>query len=52
MILHGECGAFNSLLLDCLRAVAEQMQAELDGEFYIQKKSERDRQNYKGYAVL
>lgn len=37
MILHGECGAFNSLLLDCLRAVAEQMQAELDGEFYIQK---------------
>ena len=30
MILNGECGAFNSLLLDCLRESSEQLRTELN----------------------
>ena len=37
MIVHWECVAFTSLLLACLRAVAEQMQADLVVEFFINK---------------
>lgn len=29
MILNGECGAFNPLLLDCLRESSEQLRTEL-----------------------
>lgn len=34
MILNGECGTFNPLLMDCLCAVADQIQAELSGDSY------------------
>ena len=29
MILNGECGAFNPVLLDCLKDIADELQAEL-----------------------
>ena len=32
MILNGECGAFNPLLMDCLRAVEPILQKEMQGE--------------------
>lgn len=34
MILEGECGTFNPLLMDCLRAVAEQLHRELNGDVH------------------
>ena len=30
MILNGECGEFNPVLLDCLKAIAESLKAELE----------------------
>ena len=44
MILNGECGQFNPLLMECLRDCADDIQAELSSDS-VQERSRRELQN-------
>ncbi len=44
MILGGECGTFNPLVMDCLRDCADDIQAELAGDD-VQRRNQREVQN-------
>ncbi len=44
MILNGECGTFNPLVMDCLRDCADSIQAELAQE-NVQSRNRREMQN-------
>ena len=38
MILNGECGAFNPLLLECLVEIQDRIKTELDGSGSVKRK--------------
>lgn len=43
MILNGECGAFNPLILDCLRSAADKIpQIRYDADMYLQSRNKKD----------
>lgn len=43
MILNGECGAFNPLILDCLRSAADKVpQIRYDADMYLQRRNKKD----------
>ncbi len=43
MILNGECGAFNPLILDCLRSAADKIpQIRYDADMYLHRRSKKD----------
>ena len=43
MILNGECGAFNPLILDCLRSAADKIpQIRYDADVYLHGRNEKD----------
>ena len=44
MILNGECGAFNPLLLECLVEIQDRIKTELDGSGSVKKET------YKNYS--
>ena len=44
MILNGECGTFNPLVMDCLRDCADQIQDELSGDNAL-RQNQREMQN-------
>ena len=39
MILNGECGAFNPLLLECLVEIQDRIKTELDGSGSVKKET-------------
>lgn len=43
MILNGECGAFNPLILDCLRSAADKIpQIRYDADMYLHRRNKKD----------
>lgn len=43
MILNGECGAFNPLILDCLRSAADKiLQIRYDADMYLHGRNKKD----------
>ena len=43
MILNGECGAFNPLILDCLRSAADKIpQIRYDADMYLNRRNKKD----------
>ncbi len=43
MILNGECGAFNPLVLDCLRSAADKIpQIRYDADMYLRRRDKKD----------
>lgn len=43
MILNGECGAFNPLILDCLRSAADKIpQIRYDADMYLRRRNKKD----------
>ena len=43
MILNGECGAFNPLILDCLRSAADKIpQIRYDADMYLHSRNKKD----------
>lgn len=43
MILSGECGAFNPLILDCLRSAADKiLQIRYDADMYLHRRNKKD----------
>ena len=43
MILNGECGAFNPLILDCLRSAADKIpQIRYDADMYLHRRDKKD----------
>lgn len=43
MILNGECGAFNPLILDCLRSASDKIpQIRYDADMYLQSRNKKD----------
>lgn len=43
MILNGECGTFNPLILDCLRSAADKIpQIRYDADMYLQSRNKKD----------
>lgn len=43
MILNGECGTFNPLILDCLRSAADKIpQIRYDADMYLRRRNKKD----------
>ena len=43
MILNGECGAFNPLILDCLRSASDKIpQIRYDADMYLNRRNKKD----------